>query len=159
MVHGEFLAHLHGDRFRIRFFSLLPENKRWRYLQLLRDNCPECEHRLRIRGIIGLHRHRFHLSAGAIADVKRGRYLAFFSRLHFVLLALRCRAPARRLNRLKFYRGLAGVQISEMAYGLFVVRLRMQLDFILIKLQFGACAKANGDRQDKSKDVCFHFLE
>jgi len=69
------------------------------------------------------------------------------------------RAPARRLDRFKMDWLLAGVQIREMAYGLFVVRLRMQLDFILIKLQFGACAKANGDRQGKSKDVCFHFLE
>jgi hypothetical protein len=53
---------------------------------------------------------------------------------------------------------LAGVLIREMAYGLFVGRRWMQLDFSLIKFQFGACANANGDRQRKSKDVCFHFL-
>jgi hypothetical protein len=46
-----------------------------------------------------------------------------------------------------------------MAYGLFIGGRRMQLDFSLIKFQVGACAKANGDRQGKSKDVCFHFLE
>src|SRR5205823_6603898 len=158
MLHSKFLADLDRDRLRVGLFTLLPENKCRADLQLLRDDCPESEDLRRLGRIVRFHGHGFYLSTGAIADVKCGRYLAFFSRFHFVLLSLCGRTTARCLNRLKFYRRLAGVQISEMAYGLFVVRLRMQLDFILIKLQFGACAKANGDRQDKSKDVCFHFL-
>src|SRR5438105_8958711 len=64
MVHGKLLAHFYRDRFWIRLFALLPENKRWRYLQLLRDDCPQSKDRLRIRGIIAFHSHRFHLSAG-----------------------------------------------------------------------------------------------
>src|SRR6266446_4886342 len=159
MVHGKLFAHFHRDRLRGRLFALLPENKRWRYLQLLRDDCPESEDRRRLRGIIGLHSYRFHLSASAIADVKCGRDLAFFSRRHFVLLTLRSRATARRFYRFKMDWLLAGVLICEMAYCLFVGRRRMQLEFSLIKFQFAAGAKANSDRQGKSKNVCFHFLE
>jgi hypothetical protein len=63
------------------------------------------------------------------------------------------------MDTLKMNWLLAGVQICEMAYGLFVGWRRMQLEFSLIEFQFGARANANGDRQNKSKDVCFHFLE
>jgi len=46
-----------------------------------------------------------------------------------------------------------------MANGLFIGSRRMQLDRGLLPFQFGACAKANDDRQGKSNDMCFHFLE
>src|SRR6266404_9398980 len=101
MVSGKLFAHFHRDHLWVWLFALLPENKRWRYLQLLRDDCPESEDRRRLRGIIGFHSHRFHLSAGALADVKCGRDLAFFSRRAFVLLTLRSRAAARRFHRFK----------------------------------------------------------
>ena len=159
MIHGKLLAHFYRDRLRVRLFALLPENKRRRYLQLLRDDCPESEDRLRIRGIIGFHSHCFHLSAGAIANGKCGRDLAFFSGWHLVLLSLCSRATARRVDRFKVNWLLAGVLICEMAHRLFVGGRRMQLDFSLVPFQFAACAKANDDRQGKSKDVCFHLLE
>src|SRR5207244_10065980 len=138
MVHGKLLAHFYRDRLWVRLFALLPENKRWRYLQLLRDDCPESEDRLRIRGIIAFHSHRFHLSAGAIANIKCGRDLAFVSGRHLVLLSLCSRATARRVDRLKVNWLLAGVLIHEMAHRLFVGGGRMEFDLSLVRFQFGA---------------------
>src|SRR5882724_441330 len=128
MFDRKFLADLHRDRLRVRLIALLPKNKRWVDLQLLRDNGPEREDRLGIRGVIGFHRHRFHLSAGAIANVKSGCNLAGSAWGNFVLLGLRSGATAGSVNRLKSHWCLSGVLIFEMAYGLFVGRRWMQLE-------------------------------
>src|SRR5438132_13202498 len=146
MLHSKFLADLDCDRLRVRLVALLPKNKIRADLQLLRDNRPEREKRLRVRGVVGLHRDRFDLSAGAIANVKSGRNLAAPARGDFVLLGLCGSATAGSVNRLKSHRCLAGVLIFEMAYRLFVDRRWMQLDRGLLPLQFGACAKADDDR-------------
>src|SRR4029450_8224516 len=159
MVDGKLFAHFHRDRLRIRLIALLPENKRWRYLQLLRDDCPESEDRLRIRGIISFHRHRFHLSASAIADVKCGRDLAFFSRRHFVLLRLCSRATAGRMDRFEVDWLLAVGLICEMADRLLVASRRTQLDHGLLPFQSGTHAYANDNRQYKNEDPCSHFFE
>src|SRR5437870_8694626 len=143
MVHGKLLAHFYRDRLWVRLFAVLPENKRWRYLQLLRDDCPESEDRLRIRGIIAFHSHRFRLSGGAIANIKCGRDLAFVSGRHLVLLSLCSRATARRVDRFKVNWLLAGVLICEMSHRLVVGGRRTQLDFSLVPFPFCACAKAN----------------
>src|SRR5260370_41909796 len=116
MLHSELFADLHCDRLRVGLVALLPENKCRADLQLLRDNRPECEDRLGIRGIIGLHGDRFDLKTGAIANVKSGGNLSGPAWGYFVFLGLCSRATAGSVNRLKSHRCLAGVLILEMAY-------------------------------------------
>src|SRR6267378_5656051 len=159
MLHSEFLSGLHRDRLRIRLVALLPENKRWINLQLLRDDCPESKDRLLVCGFVGLHRHSLDLSAGAIADIESRRDLPGSAWGDLVLLSLRGGATTGSVNRLKMHRRASGVLIFEMAYCLFVGGRWMQLECSLLPFQFRACAKADDDRQDKSNDVCFHFLE
>ena len=159
MLHSKFLAYLDHNSLRFWLVALLPEDKCWIELQLLRDNRLKSENRLLIRGFVGLHRHCFDLSAGAIANVKSGRDLATPASGNFVLLGLCSSASAGSVNRLEMDRCLARVLIFEMAYRLFVVGRWMQLERGLLLFQFGACTKADDDRQGKSNDVCFHFLE
>src|SRR5256885_9397801 len=91
MLHSKFLACLDRNSLRFWFVALLPEDKCWIELQLLRDNRLKSENRLLIRGFVGLHRHFFDLSAGAIPNVKSGRDLASPARRNLVLHGLgRC---------------------------------------------------------------------
>src|SRR6266487_1399581 len=159
MLHSEFLSGLHRDRLRLSLVALLPENKCRADLQLLRDNCPESEDGLLVCGFVGLDRHSFDLSAGSIANVKSCRNLPASARGHLILLGLCGSTTAGSVNRLKVHRRASGILIFEMAYCLFVGGRWMQLDRSLLPFQFRACAKANDDREGKSKDVCFHFLE
>src|SRR5947207_309299 len=159
MLHGKFLTDLHRNRLGVRLVALLPKNKRRVDLQLLRDNRLEREDRLRIRGFVGLHRYCFDLSTGAIANVEGGCDLTGSARGNLVLLALSSGATAGSVNRLEMDWCLAGVLIFEMAYRLFIGSRWMQLDRRLLPFQFGVCAKADEDRQGKSNDGCFHFLE
>src|SRR6476620_4249082 len=159
MLHSKFLAVLDHDSLRVWVVALLPEDKCWIELQLLRDNRLKRENCFLIRGFVCLHRHCFDLSAGAIANVKSGRDLASPATGNFVLLSLCSSASAGSVNRLEMDWCLAGVLIFEMAYRLFVVGRWMQLDRGLLPFQFGACTQADDDRQGKSNNVCFHFLE
>src|SRR5438128_11519726 len=104
MLHSKFLADLDCDRLRVRLVALFPKHKRWINLQLLRDDCPEREHRLRVRGFVALHRDRFDLSAGAIANVKSGRNLAAPAWRDFVLVGLSCSATGGSVDKLKSHR-------------------------------------------------------
>jgi hypothetical protein len=55
--------------------------------------------------------------------------------------------------------GLAGVLVFEMTDCLFVTARRVQLNGSLLPFQFGARRQAKNERQCKSEDVGFHFLE
>src|SRR5882724_12944396 len=128
MLHGKILAHFHRDRLWVRLFALFPEHKRRINLQLLRDNCPESEDGLLVCGFVGLDRHSFDLSAGAIANVKSCGNLPASARGDFILLGLCGSATAGSVNRLKVHWCLAGILIFEMAYCLFVGSGWVQLD-------------------------------
>jgi hypothetical protein len=54
---------------------------------------------------------------------------------------------------------LAGVLIFEMTDCLFVTTRRVQLNGSLLPFQFGARSQAKNERQCKSENVGFHFLE
>src|SRR4029077_12817173 len=86
VFHAKILPGVHRDRLRIRLFALFPKHKRRTDLQFLRDNSLESQDRFLIRGLIGFYRHGFDLSACAIANVKRGRDLAFFAGPNLILL-------------------------------------------------------------------------
>src|SRR6266478_1022486 len=128
MLHSEFLSGLHRDCLRIRLVALLPENKCWADLQLLRDDCPQSEDSLRVRLFVGLHGHSFDLSAGSIADIESRSDLPGSAWGDLVLLSLRCGATTGSVNRLKMHRRASGILIFEMAYCLFVGGRGMQLD-------------------------------
>src|SRR6267378_88563 len=138
MLHSKFLACLDRNSLRFWFVALLPEDKCWIELQLLRDNRLKSENRLLIRRFVGLHCHCFDLSAGDLATPASG---------NFVLLGLCSSASAGSVNRLEMDGCLAGVLIFEMAYRLFVVGRWMQLERGLLPFQFGVCAKTDDDRQ------------
>ena len=78
----------------VRLVALLPKNKIWTDLQLLRNFSFQSEHCFLVWRLVRLHGHGLDLSAGAIADVKRSGNLAFISRRHYVLLGLRSGATA-----------------------------------------------------------------
>jgi hypothetical protein len=115
-------AHFYINRLCVRFVALFPKNKIWGDLELLWDFRLEREHCFLICCLVGFHSHSFDLCAGAVADIERGRNLAFIARRHFFLLALRGGATAGGVNRFKVHRRLASVLVFEVADRLFVVR-------------------------------------
>ena len=133
-------AHFYVNRLCVRLFALFPKHEIWGDLELLWDFRLEREHCFLICGLVGFHRHGFDLSASTVADIECGRDLAFISRRHFFLLALRSGATAGGVNRLKVHRRAASVLVLEMADRLFVVSGGMQLDRGLLPFQFGARA-------------------
>src|SRR5882724_12565693 len=142
MFDRKIFAHFYVNRLGVRLFTLFPKHEIWGDLELLWDFRLEREHRFLIYGLVGLNRYGFDLSTGTIADIECGRDLAFISRRHFFLLALRSGATAGSVNRFKVHRCLAGVLIFEMADRLFVGGSRMQLDRGLLPFKFGARAQA-----------------
>src|SRR6266700_5941297 len=145
MFHWKILGCAHDDRLWLWRFTLSPKHKRWSDLELLWDHRLEREHRGYIGGIVGFHRHSFHLCAGAFANVEGGRDLTFLSLRHFLLLSLRSCATARSADRFKSHRFAAGVLIFKMAYRLLVGSRRMQFDRGLVPFQFRARSDANDD--------------
>src|SRR4030095_2575031 len=109
MFDRKIFAYFYVNDLRIRPVALFPKNKIRCDLELLRNFRFQSEHCFLIWRLVGLHRHGFYLSAGTIADVKRGRDLAFVSWRHFVLLSLGSSATAGGVDRFKVHRGLAGI--------------------------------------------------
>src|SRR5882724_11731804 len=159
MFDRKIFAHFYVNRLGVRLFALFPKHEIWGDLELLWDFRLEREHRFLIYGLVCLHRYSFDLCTGTVANIECGRDLAFISRRHFFLLALRSGATAGGVNRLKVHRRFARVLIFEMADRLFVGSSRMQLDRGLLPFKFRAGAQASDDREGESEDWCFHFLE
>src|SRR6267143_301462 len=113
MFHRELLAYFYVNRLWIRLVALFPKHEVWGDLELLRNFRLQSEHCFLICGLVGLDCHRLDLSTGPVANVERGRDLAFFAGRHFFLLALRSRATTGRMNRLEVDRCLTGVLIFE----------------------------------------------
>src|SRR6266850_1368882 len=132
MFDRKIFAYFYVNRLCVRLFALLPKHEIWGDLELLWDFRLEREHRFLIYGLVGFHRYGFDLCTGAVANIECGRDLAFITRRHFFLLALRSGATAGGVNRLKVHRCLAGVLVLEMANCLFVVRGGMQLKSSLL---------------------------
>src|SRR6267142_5174003 len=128
MFDRKIFAHFYVNCLCVRLFALFPKHEIWGDLELLWDLRLEREHRFLIYGLVCLNRYGFDLSTGTVTDIECGRDLAFISRRHFFLLALRSGATAGGVNRFKVHRRLAGVLVLEMADRLFVVGGGMQLD-------------------------------
>src|ERR671918_1697708 len=126
MFHWKILGRAHDDRLWLWRFALSPKHECWCDLELLWNHRLQGEHGAYIGRVVGFHRHSFDLSAGAIADVERGRDFTFLSRWHFLFMRLRSEsATARSADRFKVYRFVAGVLIFEMTYRLLVSSSRM----------------------------------
>jgi hypothetical protein len=150
---------VHNDRFWIGRFTFSPKNKCWIYLKFLRNHGLERKDGGRIRGIVGLHRHSFHLCAGAIANVESCGDLTFFAGRHFLFLGLRNGTAARGVHGFEPHWFAAGVLIFEMADRFLIAGSRVQFDSSFFPFQLGVRGDTNDDRQSKSKDVCSHFFE
>src|SRR6266496_1813070 len=88
MLHWKLLGCAHHDRLWFWRFTLPPENKCWRYLELLRDYRLQGKHRSDMLRIVGFHSHSFDLSAGALANVEGGCDFIFLSRWLFSVMRL-----------------------------------------------------------------------
>jgi hypothetical protein len=63
------------------------------------------------------------------------------------------------MDGLKMNRRLTDVSIFEMTDCLLVTTRRVQFNCRLLPFQFGARSQAKNERQRKTEDVGFHFLE
>src|SRR5215831_12926353 len=115
MFDRKIFTYFYINGLRIRLIALFPKNEIWGDLQLLRNFGFQSEHCFLIWRLVRLNGHGFYLSAGTIADVKRGRDLAFISRRHYVLLGLRSSATTGGVYRFKVHWCLAGVLVLEVA--------------------------------------------
>src|SRR5437764_8060728 len=138
MFDRKIFAYFYVNCLCVRLVALFPKHETWGDLELLWDFRLQSEHCSLICGLVGFHSHSFDLCTGTVSDIECRRDLAFISRRHFFLLALRSRATAGGMNTLKVHRRAASGLVLEMADCLFVVLGGMLVDHGLFSFQFGA---------------------